>query len=198
MAAIAHRPPLRFIGGRGARHTSRNKSAAQNKALTPIAKSNHDKAAACLPPLLDKTTASQVGFLQEQVSRHLRVFSEVNSTTYFTTTTVSEPPLSLAVASLLRGKGSNACLQSNEQWSDIVEILAEAQKTVGLMLGEEGEECVRLLCSFASDQAAAHRVERAFLSGVTSDSDLAALTAQCDPICLADWLSELLGHDELP
>lgn len=27
---------------------------------------------------------------------------------------------------------------------------------------------------------------------------MAALTAQCDPICLADWLSELLGHDELP
>ena len=115
--------------------------------MTPIAKSNHDKAAACLPPLLDKTTASQVGFLQEQVSRHLRVISEVNSTTYFTTTTVSEPPLSLAVASLLRGKGPNASLQSSEQWSDNVEIFAEAQKTVGLMLGEEEEECVRLLCS---------------------------------------------------
>ena len=79
--------------------------------MTPIAKSNHDKAAACLPPLLDKTTASQVGFLQEQVSRHLRVISEVNSTTYFTTTTVR--------ATALAGSGFFAAWQGTQRFSSV-------------------------------------------------------------------------------
>ncbi|SPO21444.1 uncharacterized protein UTRI_00921 [Ustilago trichophora] len=60
----------------------------------------------------------------------------------------------------------------------------------GLLLGEEGEECVRLLCGLASDPAAVNRVAQHGDQALRCNSD--ALTAQCDPVCLADWLKQLL------
>ncbi|SPO20527.1 uncharacterized protein UTRI_00003 [Ustilago trichophora] len=184
MAAFAQRLPLTFVGIRGARRQSRLTVA---KRTPPQAVSE--------ARLADDMFARQTHFLKAQVSHHLRVISEVHGTSYFVTTTVSEPPLSLAVASLLRGKGNEAVEQCSERWSDIVDILSEAYQTVGLLLGEEGEECVRLLCSLASDLAAAHRVAQRGDQALQSDLD--ALTDQCNPVCLADWLKQLLKVENL-
>ncbi|SPO28271.1 uncharacterized protein UTRI_10202 [Ustilago trichophora] len=212
MAATAQRLPLTFVGIRGARQQSCSTvakttppqavSEAESTSSNSSSLDQHGSAAdddqphsgvEALPA--DDMFTRQIHFLQAQVSHHLRVISEVHGTSYFVTTTVSEPPLSLAVAFLLRGKGDEAMKQCSERWSDIVDILSKAYQTVGLLLGEEGEECVRLLCSLASDLAAAGRVAQ--LGDQASQSDLDALRAQCDPVCLADWLKQLLKVENL-
>ncbi|SPO21453.1 uncharacterized protein UTRI_10044 [Ustilago trichophora] len=212
MAATAQRLPLTFVGIRGARRQSRSTVAktTPHKAVSeaePTSSNSarldqHGSAAdgaqrgsgvEALPA--DNMFTRQIHFLQAQVLHHLRVISKVHGTSYFVTTTVSEPPLSLAVAFLLRGKGDEAVKQCSERWSDIVDMLSEAYQTVGLLLGEEGKECVRLLCSLANDLAAAHRVAQR--GNQASRSDLDALRAQCDPVCLADWLKQLLKVENL-
>ncbi|SPO25630.1 uncharacterized protein UTRI_10115 [Ustilago trichophora] len=212
MAATAQRLPLTFVGFQGARRQScstvaktiryKAVSEAEPTSINSARLDQHGSAADGAQPgsgvealPADDMFTRQIHFLQAQVSHHLRVISEVHGTSYFVTTTVSEPPLSLAVAFLLHGKGDEAVKQCSERWSDIVDMLSEAYQTVGLLLGEEGEECVRLLCSLANDLAAAHRVAQR--GDQASRSNLDALRAQCDPVCLADWLKQLLKVENL-
>ena len=176
MSAVGQRLPLLFVGHPGTRRTG----------------SEYDT------HMLQKTTE----FLQEQVSRHLRIASNVGHTGRLVTATPSEPALSLAVASLFRGDDADATEQCKARWSDAVQVLASAHRSVGLALGEqreegrEGDDGVRLLCSMALDLVAARRVERACAHEPLSKTSLQLFEAQCQPICLKDWLVELLGLED--
>ncbi|KAJ1031356.1 hypothetical protein NDA16_000797 [Ustilago loliicola] len=180
VAALGQRLPLAFIGYQGARR---------------FASDEEDRV-----KIFDKVT----DFMQQQVSRHLRVISLVYNTEYFSTSTPSEPALSLAVASLFRGYKVGAVEQCYQRWSDSVIALAETHCSNGLMLGEEGEECVRMVCSMAADVVAAKRVEayaqkqqQQLQEVQRQENDPALFEAQCFPICLIDWLDELLGSDNV-
>ena len=186
LATIAHRLPLRFVGTRRARNVDGDKR-------TPPFSSAVAATASASDPVLESSAA----FLHEQVATHLRIISEVDGCNYLGTTVVSEPPLSLAVASLMRGKGSDAYKECCDRWSDVVDVLSAGRSSVGLMLGEEGEECVRLLCSLAMDLAAARRVQTASPGGKSRQTELDTLTMQCNPVCLRDWLCELLRRERL-
>lgn len=71
---------------------------------------------------------------------------------------MSEPLLSLAMATLLCSNGTQACDQRCQCWSDIIDFLSKAYQLVGLMLGKEGEECVHILCSLAANLTTASQV----------------------------------------
>ena len=183
MAAIGQRIPLFFVGHQGARFSS---SKGKSKFDSSDIVTEEEKA-------LKKRLAASRAFLQEQVSSYLRIVSEVNGTDSYITATPSEPAVSLAVASEFRGSGSAAVDGCKQRWSDAVNALSTAHRSVGMMLGEEGEECVRLLLTMAADLVAADRVERECANSGQRVSDLTLFQAQCDPICLKDWLKKLFN-----
>lgn len=177
MAAAGHRLPLVFVGHQGARRLAFSRMG-QEMELTEFYR---------------QLSLPIEAFQQAQVSNHLRVVSEVQSNRFFTTSTPSEPPLSLAVAALLRGNSTDAIQKCKNRWSDIIVQLGKAYASTGLLLGEEGEECVRLLCSIAADLVAADRVQAANSTTKLPNSSPLLFDAQCLPINLYDWLQRLLG-----
>ncbi|SPO20522.1 uncharacterized protein UTRI_10042 [Ustilago trichophora] len=134
-------------------------------------------------------------FLQQQVSSYLRIVSDVNRTNSYVTATPSEPAVLLAVASEFRRKTLDAVADCILRWSDAVHTLAQAQRSVGLMLGEEGEECVRLLVTIAADLVAADRVQRACTQEKLAANSIGLFRAQYNPICLRDWLQMLFNTE---
>ena len=197
LAAAGQRLPLNFIGHQGARLRASNPKGKKNK--TEGSKDTKEEAAsAILDPeesaaLIRQATKASREFLQEQVTNHLRIIGEVIGTGSYVTSTPSEPALSLAVASLFRGDDSHAVKHSVQRWSDVVTELSLAYRSVGLLLGEEGEECVRLLCSMAADLVAAERVQCASHEEGFLENDFALFEAQTSPICLKDWLGVMFG-----
>ncbi|KAJ1024200.1 hypothetical protein NDA16_003039 [Ustilago loliicola] len=189
MAIAGQRLPLNFVGHSGV-GLIQGASAA---GLTDSTKAG-----------AHETTA--MAFLQQQASRNLRVISKVHdNVNFFVTANVSEPALSLAAASLLRGGRGSDLSHCSTKWSKIVEVLCRAHHAVGLMLGEEGEEGVRLLFSLATDLVASDQLqaERELGSNSTThDTDkvedvVHPFAAQCNYICLFDWLVKLFGRANL-
>ncbi|SPO25989.1 uncharacterized protein UTRI_03354 [Ustilago trichophora] len=137
---------------------------------------------------------------QDLVSHHLRIVSELYNTDFFRTSSPSEPALALAAASLFRGDSADAVEKCIERWSTAIRVLADTHRSAGIMLGEEGEECVRLLCNLAADLVAAAAVEST-LQQSTQDTlfskQLDIFVAQSKYICLKDWLECLVGPKSL-
>ncbi|SPO27215.1 uncharacterized protein UTRI_10332 [Ustilago trichophora] len=190
MAIAGQRLPLRFVGHQGVQLLHKGR-------WTPSASKLAKSAQASVQ-------SESIKFLQDQASHHLRVISKMSDNiNFFKTSTVSEPALSLSVASLLRGLTvSDSAYECVSKWSCIVKVLSHAHHAVGLMLDEEGEEGVRLLLSMAADLVASQRVEQ--LSQMTfsekQDNETAIprlVSAQCDPICVRDWLDMLFGKQNL-
>ena len=91
MAIAGQRLPLRFIGHQGVQLYSGNESTESSSAFVGTSGEALQQ-------------SGSINFLQNQASHHLRVISKVRDTVnFFVTSTVSEPALSLSVASLLRG-----------------------------------------------------------------------------------------------
>ncbi|SPO29338.1 uncharacterized protein UTRI_06287 [Ustilago trichophora] len=194
MAIVEQRLPLHFVGHQGARVVPRPQidsntnfaiRSASKKQSAPVADDSSE---------LDLETRSTL-FLQEQASKHLRVISKVHdNVNFFVTCTVSEPALSLAVASLLRGNSTSS--------STLIKCYA---MHVGLMLGEEGEEGFRLLCTLAADLVAEERAKKeqmhkstgATRPGAKGEASAQAFSAKCDPIPLQSWLDKLFGKVNL-
>lgn len=64
------------------------------------------------------------------------------------------------------------------------------------MLGGEGEEGVRLLLSMAADLVASKRIQLLNANAAQDTKDEPSVfAAQCDPICLCDWLETLFGKN---
>ncbi|SPO29013.1 uncharacterized protein UTRI_10239 [Ustilago trichophora] len=68
-----------------------------------------------------------------------------------TTTIPSEPPLSLAATWSFRCGTRERVL---EKWSMAIDMIGSAHSSIGLNVGLQGEEGVRILCSIAADLAA--------------------------------------------
>ncbi|SPO26290.1 uncharacterized protein UTRI_02566 [Ustilago trichophora] len=87
-----------------------------------------------------------------------------------------------------------------ERWSTAIQVLADTHRSAGIMLGEEGEECVRLLCSLAADLVAAAAVESTLQESTQKTlfgKQLDIFVAQSKYICLKDWLECLVGPQSL-
>ncbi|SPO28285.1 uncharacterized protein UTRI_04682 [Ustilago trichophora] len=184
MAAVGQRLPLSYVGHQDARFISdRSKSD-----LSPT--ESHQ-----VNSMMKARFEASQKFIRHQVAGHLRVISDVNRGDSYISATPSEPAVSLAVASEFRGKTSEAVTDCIQRWSDAVHVLARAHRSVGMMLGEEGEECVRLLVTIAADLVAADRVQRACTEKKLAVNSIDLFRAQCDPICLRDWLQTLFNTE---
>ncbi|SPO22200.1 uncharacterized protein UTRI_10068 [Ustilago trichophora] len=87
-----------------------------------------------------------------------------------------------------------------ERWSTAIEVLADTHRSAGIMLGEEGEECIRLLCCLAADLVAAAAVESTLQHpspGTLFSQQFNLFVAQSKYVCLKDWLECLVGPQSL-
>ncbi|CDR87602.1 uncharacterized protein SPSC_03450 [Sporisorium scitamineum] len=123
-------------------------------------------------------------FVRRQVSQHLRFLCNHHQDTDVLDTHIpSEPALSLAVTWSFRHEPELTA----HKWSLAVSAIASAQDKIGLNVGLQGEEGVRVLCHMAADLAASAR-HRSLL--VASKPHYIALMGV---VTLHDWLECLIG-----
>ena len=126
-------------------------------------------------------------FARGQVSRHLRFLCDYHQDTDVVNTHVpSEPALSIAVTWSFRHDPE----QTATKWSLAVCTIASAHSSIGLNVGLQGEEGVRVLCSIAADLAASARY-RAQLTETPPD-----YTSLMGVISLSEWLDCLIGSSD--
>lgn len=132
--------------------------------------------------LADRSTWKS--FAACQVSNHLRYLGDYHTETDVIESHVpSEPSLSVAAAWSFRLPVSKV----EWKWSIAILTVASARTSIGLNIGEEGEEGVRLLCSMAADFAfKAARVGAEALD--QAYEDIMGL------VTVGDWLQQLLGY----
>ncbi|CDR98617.1 uncharacterized protein SPSC_02402 [Sporisorium scitamineum] len=127
-------------------------------------------------------------FVRHQVSHYLRFLCYYHQDTdVLDTRTPSEPALSLAATWSFRHEPALTA----HKWSVAVRAIALAQNKIGLNVGPQGEEGVRVLCCIAADLAASVRYRRSLL--VAPKPTYIALMGV---ITLHDWLECLIGSSD--
>ncbi|SPO28543.1 uncharacterized protein UTRI_04421 [Ustilago trichophora] len=129
---------------------------------------------------------SWLAYLRGQVSHHLRFLCDFcQDSNVITTTIPSEPPLSLAATWSFRCGTRERVL---EKWSMAIDMIGSAHSSIGLNVGLQGKEGVRILCSIAADLAANRRHQ----SLVLRRSSYEGITGL---IKLSEWLACLVGAE---
>ncbi|PWN51386.1 hypothetical protein IE53DRAFT_386230 [Violaceomyces palustris] len=144
-------------------------------------------------------------FQEKQVSHYLRCLAEINVTTEsLKTYSASEPLVSLVATRQFR-------INPARRWSDAIRCMRQLHWQSGLMVGEEGEEGVRLLFTVALDMAATKEAVAGATEAYQGDLDEVDQSSwevfpslrkandekRLGPVSVAAWLEVLVGSERL-